>query len=140
VCYFIKEEKSYKCKETVNTLKTLEHFTQQLNTTSTTTPSLRSLPLKELLKIRSPSQSPHVGFNIHLSKDHLRLRLNSIEHACISMLPMLPNDQGIEPFLKIFGDSSGGFTPPGPNLARGIGVWDHIKLKFSQNPFPYFWG
>jgi hypothetical protein len=59
------------------------------------------------------------------------------------VLPKLPNDQndqGIEPFFKIFGDSSGGFTPPGPNPARGNGAWDHIKLKFPQNPFPYFSG
>jgi hypothetical protein len=73
--------------------------------------------MKELLKVRSPSQAPCAGFNSHLSKDHLRLRLNSTEHARISVLPKLQNDQRIEPFFKIFGDSSGCFTPLGPNLA-----------------------
>jgi hypothetical protein len=50
------------------------------------------------------------------------------------------NDQGIESFLKIFGDSYGGLTSPGPKLARRIRAWNHVKIKFSQNPFPYFSG
>jgi hypothetical protein len=105
-CHFIKGEKSYKYKEAVNTPpRTLEHFTQQLNTTSTTTPSLRSLPLKELLKVRSPSQAPHVGFNSHLSKDHLRLRLNSIEHAfmCFQSSQMTKMTKELNHFLKSLG-------------------------------------
>jgi hypothetical protein len=59
--------------------------------------------MKELLKVRSTSQAPCAGCNNHLSKDHLRLRLNSIEHTRISVLPKLPNDQGIESFLKSLG-------------------------------------
>jgi hypothetical protein len=143
-CHFIKEEKSYNYKEAVNTprnTRTLYTITEH-DLNDHTQP--KEPPYEgALLKVRSPSQAPSAGCNSHLSKDHLRLRLNSIEHAHIYVLPKLPNDQndqGIEPFFKIFGDSSDGFTPPGPNPARENGAWDHIKPKFPQNPFPNFSG
>jgi hypothetical protein len=52
------------------------------------------------MRLEAPA---HMGISGHLSQNHLRLRLSTIEHESVSVLPQLPSDQddqGIEPFFK----------------------------------------